>query len=104
MPWTHACDLDEVEMEEAVRVDYAGRSYAVFLTEDGGLFCTQGLCPVDGAHLAGGILDGTLIECPDHGGMFDLRDGAVRGVPDASSLATFAVRETDGRVEADLPD
>ena len=37
MPWITACALDEVEMEEAVRVDHAGRSYAIFLTEDGGL-------------------------------------------------------------------
>ncbi len=44
------------------------------------------------------------IECPDHGGLFDIRDGAVRGGPDTTALATFAVRETDGRVEADLPD
>lgn len=103
MPWTHVCDEDEVEMEDAIRVDHAARSYAVCMTEEGEVFCIDGLCPLDGAHLAGGLLEGTLLECPNHGGLFDIRDGQSKGGPASPPLGTYPVRRRDGAIEADLP-
>jgi 3-phenylpropionate/trans-cinnamate dioxygenase ferredoxin subunit len=104
MTWIHVCDDDELDMEDAIRVDHAGRSYAVYLTDEGEAFCTAGLCPLDGAHLAGGILEGTLIECPNHGGLFDIRDGLCKTDPACPPLATHPVRQTVGHIEVDLPD
>jgi 3-phenylpropionate/trans-cinnamate dioxygenase ferredoxin subunit len=91
-----------VEAEDAVAFDHGGRSYAVYLTEDGGLYCTDGLCPADGAHLAGGVLDGDLIECPNHGGAFDIRDGSVAAGPACDALRAYPVRRSGDWIEVDL--
>ena len=50
-------------------------AYAVGLrmgvTADDRYFATDGLCTHGRAHLSGGFVDGTTIECPKHNGRFD---------------------------------
>ncbi len=103
MPWIDACDAEEVEMEDAIRFDRAGHSYALYLAEDGTVHCTDGFCPQDGAHLAGGLVEGSLVECPLHGGTFDIRTGQPQGDPACAPLATYPARIERGRVQLDLP-
>lgn len=103
MPWIDACDAEDVEMEDVIRLDRGGQSYAIYLTEDGQVYCTDGFCTQDGAHLAGGLVDGTLVECPLHGGLFDIRDGQLQGAPASAALATYPARIVAGRVQIDLP-
>jgi nitrite reductase/ring-hydroxylating ferredoxin subunit len=59
-------------------------SGACFVTSD---VCTHGQAP-----LSEGYLDGFLIECPLHQGLFDVRTGEARGPPCTDPLRTFAVR------------
>ena len=49
--------------------------------------CTHGL-----ARMSGGYLEGYLIECPVHQGLFDVRTGEVKGPPCTEPLPTFAAR------------
>ena len=49
--------------------------------------CTHGL-----ARMSGGYLDGYLIECPVHQGLFDIRTGEVKGPPCAEPLPIFPMR------------
>jgi naphthalene 1,2-dioxygenase system ferredoxin subunit len=49
--------------------------------------CTHGL-----ARMSGGYLEGYLIECPVHQGLFDIRTGEVKGPPCTEPLPTFPVR------------
>ncbi len=102
MPWIDAFDAEEVEAEDALRLDRGGRSYAVCLAGTGEVYCIDGLCPQDGAQLAGGLVEGDLIECPLHGGWFDLRDGRPVEGPGAP-LGTYPARIVAGRVQVDLP-
>jgi 3-phenylpropionate/trans-cinnamate dioxygenase ferredoxin subunit len=104
MAWVPVCDAAELEAEDAIRFDHAGRSFALCLTDAGKVFCTQGYCPQDGAHLAGGLVEDTLIECPHEGCLYDLRDGRPKGGPARVALATFPARLVDGRVELYLPE
>ena len=67
------------------------------------MFCAQGYCPQDGAHLAGGLVEDTLIECPNGGCLYDLRDGQPKGGAAGGALATFPARLVGGRVDLDLP-
>ena len=103
MPWADICDAAEVDAEDAIRFDHAGRSYALCITDDGDVFCTDGFCPHDGAHLAGGLVEGYLIECPAEGCLYDLRDGAPKGGPARVPLAVRPARIIGGRAQVDLP-
>ena len=104
MAWVDACSVEEIETEDAIRFDHGGRSYAIFATDEGDVFCTDGWCSHDGAHLAGGLVEGTLIECPDQGCLFDIRTGAPKGAPARGSLGTYPVQIVGDRIELDLPE
>lgn len=104
MPWIDAIPTDEIDDEDVTRWDRGGQTYAIFQSPDFTFFCTQGLCPQDGAHLAGGLVEDERVECPDHGGVFDYQTGAALTDPRLPALRTFATRVRDGRVEVLLPD
>ncbi len=59
---------------------------------EGTFFATQDLCTHDGGTLADGELIEGEIECPRHGGRFDLRTGAVTAMPPMFPIKTFPVR------------
>jgi len=88
-----------------------GRSVAFELEEarlllchaDGGVYVIEDRCPHMAVRLAGGRLQGTLLECPLHGGKVDVRDGSAAGRPIRKSVGTFAVRRRGERIEVALP-
>jgi 3-phenylpropionate/trans-cinnamate dioxygenase ferredoxin component len=59
---------------------------------EGTLFATQDLCTHDGGTLADGELIDGEIECPRHGGRFDLKTGAVTALPPMFPIKTFPVQ------------
>lgn len=67
---------------------------AFYLTDD---TCTHGA-----ASLADGQLDGAEIECPFHGGRFDVRTGEARRFPCTEPLRTYAVRVEGENIYAAL--
>lgn len=103
MPWLDVCDADAIDEEDVIRFDHAAQTFALHCTDEGEVFCTEGLCTYDEVHLAGGILTGTIVECPGEGCLFDVRDGAPRGGPATSALLTFPARIARGRIMVDLP-
>ena len=66
---------------------------------DGEIFATANLCTHGLARLSDGWLDGPLIECPLHQGLFDVRTGRCAGAPAEVDLRTYPVRIRDGHVE-----
>jgi len=58
----------------------------------GAYFVTLDRCTHARARLSEGYLEGFLIECPLHQGLFDVRTGEVKGPPCTEPLRTFAVR------------
>jgi len=67
-----------------------GRS-VVLLNVDGHLHAVDNSCPHNGASLAGGHLDGNVLQCPAHGLRFDLASGCTPGA-NGLCLNTFPVR------------
>lgn len=59
---------------------------------EGTLFATQDVCTHDGGPLGDGELVDGEIECPRHGGRFDLKTGAVTALPPIIPIKTFPVR------------
>jgi len=58
----------------------------------GTFFATQDLCTHDNGTLSDGELVDGDIECPRHGGRFDLKTGAVTALPPMFPIKTYAVQ------------
>ncbi len=59
---------------------------------EGTFFATQDLCTHDGGTLGDGELVDGEIECPRHGGRFDVRTGAVTALPPMFPIRTYPVQ------------
>lgn len=79
-----------------------GRSIVLFNVE-GRLHAVDNSCPHNGASLAGGRLDGNVLQCPAHGLRFDLATGCMPG-PGGLCLKTYAVQEANGHVVIQFED
>ncbi|MHA6792319.1 non-heme iron oxygenase ferredoxin subunit [Pseudonocardia bannensis] len=85
------CPLAELRSGEGVRVPSEAGPVAVFLV-DGEVLAVQDTCTHEDASLADGFLEGHVIECPLHGGQFDLRSGAAVCLPAQHPLRRFGTR------------
>lgn len=70
-----------------------GRGIVLFNIE-GTVYAIENSCPHNGASLAGGQLDGHLLQCPAHGLRFDLSTGCMREA-DSLCLTMLPVRTTE---------
>jgi ethylbenzene dioxygenase ferredoxin component len=61
-----------------------------------GIFITDDTCTHGSASLSEGYLEGDVIECPFHGGAFDIRTGEPTAFPCAEALRTYAAIIQDG--------
>lgn len=95
--WVHACACEDIDDEDLIRWDHAGRTYAIYRAVDG-FYCTDGMCTHEAEHLEGGLLTGHTIECPLHQGRFDIRSGKVISPPPRAGLNTYAVKTENGQV------
>ena len=59
---------------------------------DGGYFAIEDVCTHDGGPVAEGALEGDIIECPRHGGRFNVKTGAAVAFPATSPVPTYEVR------------
>jgi len=100
--WVDACAADDIDAEDVIRFDHAGRTFAIYRGDDDKYFATDGLCTHEKVHLADGLVMGSIIECPKHNGRFDYRTGAAKGAPVCVNLATWPVKVEGGRVFLNL--
>ena len=96
--WIRACSVDDVEIEDLIRFDHGDRTFAIYRSPDDEIFCTDGLCTHEQAHLSDGLVMDYIIECPMHNGQFDYRTGEAKGAPVCIDLKTYEVNIEDGRV------
>lgn len=99
MPWIAACSADDIDTEDLIRWDHAGRSYAIYRSPDDDYFCTDGFCTHEAIHLADGLVMDYLVECPKHNGQFDYRSGEAVRLPACKNLNTWQTRVENGQVE-----
>ena len=96
MPWIDACATDDIDEEDLIRWDHAGKTFAIYHSPEGEFFATAGLCTHENVHLCDGLVMGNLIECPKHNGQFDYRTGeamrAAACVSSWNSLLMMTVR------------
>lgn len=95
--WVRVCAADEIGVEDLIRWEHGGRVYAVYNTEKG-VFATDGMCTHEAEPLEDGMVVGTVIECPLHGGRFDIVTGKALSAPVCVDLVTYPVKLERGAV------
>ena len=97
-----ACDIDDVDEEDVIRFDHAGRTFAIYRSPGDKFYATDGLCTHEKVHLADGLVMDNIIECPKHNGRFDYRTGEAKGAPVCVNLRTYPVKVDDDGVHVQV--
>lgn len=98
--WKHACPLAKLADGEPFGVKLGERNVALYKVDDE-VFATDNICSHAFALLSDGFLDGHVIECPFHGGMFNVRSGRCEA-GGYNDIRTFQVDLRDGEVYVNL--
>ncbi len=100
--WIDACAVSDIPEDDLIAWAHEGRRYAIYNTGDG-VFATALMCTHEDESLEDGMVIDCVIECPLHGGRFDIRTGKALSAPVSVDLETFAVKVEDGRVWVQIP-
>jgi nitrite reductase/ring-hydroxylating ferredoxin subunit len=76
----------------------------LFCNAGGTPFVVRDECPHVRTSLQGGLIRGTILECPLHGGQLDLRDGRPVAMPIRRAVACYSVRKAGEGYEVGIPD
>jgi nitrite reductase/ring-hydroxylating ferredoxin subunit len=95
--WHSAGNAADFEDEDVEQI-WVGRLAVAVYKAKGQFYATQDVCTHEHAYLSDGVVVDCIVECPFHQGRFDVRSGAVVGVPAVVPLQTFPVQVVDGRV------
>ena len=66
-------------------------------------FVVRDECPHVKTSLQGGLIRGTVLECPLHGGQLDLRDGRPIAMPIRRPVTCYPVRDSGTGWQVGLP-
>ena len=95
------CDLSEVPEGSCRAFNVDGKRIAVY-NVGGAFYATQNHCTHKGAQLVKGTLEGTVIECSQHGWKFDVTSGACLSPRHGRKLRSFAVVVEESSLLIDL--
>ncbi len=94
--------VDELGNGDRIIVDIGGEPLAVFNIA-GQYFAIADVCSHDDGPVAEGQLREYEIECPRHGGRFDVRTGKVLGLPAVVDIPAYPVRVVGNEIQVGLP-
>jgi 3-phenylpropionate/trans-cinnamate dioxygenase ferredoxin subunit len=83
-------------------VEVDGRSLCIGHTEDDEWGAIDNVCTHDGGVLGEGELDDGAVECPRHGGRFDLFSGRVLALPPVRPVTAYPTRVDGDEVQVEL--
>jgi 3-phenylpropionate/trans-cinnamate dioxygenase ferredoxin subunit len=97
MVWVVACS--ETSLEEGAPFAFRVNSDDLAVCRVGDeLFAFANVCTHQEALLSDGYVEDGCIECPLHGGRFDLRTGAAQGSPVSIPIKIYEARLERGQV------
>jgi nitrite reductase/ring-hydroxylating ferredoxin subunit len=101
--WIVVASLEKVPPGSVLGVAAAGRDL-VLANVDGTLHCADNMCTHAYALLSDGWLEGGVLECPLHGGRFDITTGKALCAPVTEDLKVYRTRTTGNEIEVLLPE
>ncbi|HEX3960790.1 MAG TPA: non-heme iron oxygenase ferredoxin subunit [Trebonia sp.] len=90
--------LTELKENSLKHVEAEGVPICLARLEDGEVYAINGICSHEQIELSDGMLDDDVVECPLHGSCFNVRTGAVEGLPATEPVATYPVSVEDGEI------
>lgn len=96
------CAKDDVGDGEVIKIEHGDLELAVYHVGDE-FFVTDNACTHGPGELSEGYLDGHVIECDFHQGLFDIRDGKVVGPPCIVAVKTYKVVPHESAVVIEAP-
>ena len=95
------CALDELEENQAVRVEIDGAAMAVVKDGSGEVFAIGDTCTHGDISLSEGFVEDDTLECWAHGSQFSLRTGKPLTLPAYEPVPVYKVELRDGDVYID---
>jgi nitrite reductase/ring-hydroxylating ferredoxin subunit len=92
------CELGEIAPGQMRPIDIEGLPPLAAFHVDGEIFVTSNLCTHNVAMLTDGYFSGDTVECPLHGGCFNVKSGEATQFPCEQPLQTYPVVLTDSAV------
>jgi nitrite reductase/ring-hydroxylating ferredoxin subunit len=93
---------DELKIDQ-MKLLRAGARRIVIARIESGHVAFDDRCTHKGGPLSDGALACGTVQCPWHGSQFDVTSGSVRRGPAAEPIATYEIRERDGRLWLTVP-
>ena len=90
--WVAACQTSDIDPEDVIPFDHAGRAYAIYRSPGDRYYATDGHCTHEQTLLCDGLVMDDVIECPMHNGRFDYTTGRALGAPVLTDLRCYPVR------------
>jgi nitrite reductase/ring-hydroxylating ferredoxin subunit len=100
--WRAVATLDDVDAGQMIARE-VGDVHIALYNVDGSIFATDNVCTHAYALLTDGWLDDAVVECPLHGGQFNVCTGKAMCTPAEVDLQTYPVRIVEGQIEVLLP-
>ena len=97
--WEAVAKVDDLAPGEMMYVE-VGEDPVVLINLNGDFFALSDICTHQEASLSDGEIIGDEIECPLHGGAFEIRTGQPASFPVVVPVETYAVRVVGETVEA----
>ncbi|AER57618.1 Rieske (2Fe-2S) domain protein [Pseudoxanthomonas spadix BD-a59] len=94
LDWQRVASICDFGEEDVLCVQAGSRRLALY-NVNGEFHATDDMCSHGKASLCEGFLEGYLIECPLHQGLFDVRDGSPAGTPVTEGINSYLV-QVDG--------
>jgi len=99
--WVRAAAVADVSDGEVVGVAVCDADIALY-NIGGKIYATANICTHALARLSDGFVDGESIECPLHGGRFDIRTGKGLCDPIKRDLKVFRVRVLGDEIQIEM--
>ncbi|MBT9461543.1 MAG: non-heme iron oxygenase ferredoxin subunit [Rugosibacter sp.] len=98
------CKLGDIAPGEMKPVDVAGLKPIVLFNLDGTHYATSNICTHNIAMMTDGYFEGEVVECPLHGGSFNVKTGEPLSFPCEIPLQTYpvSVEGDDVYIEAEV--
>ncbi|HMK08152.1 MAG TPA: non-heme iron oxygenase ferredoxin subunit [Anaerolineales bacterium] len=102
LEYVPVASTEELPNGQRLLIDIGDLTLAVFNIA-GRYFAIADVCTHDGGPLAEGEVDGERIECPRHGGEFDLATGKATRPPAVEDIPAYPVRVEGDQILVGVP-
>lgn len=92
------CAADQVKPGEMLPIENDELPPLALYNVDGGFYVTSNICTHAIAILTDGYLEDDIVECPLHGGCFNVKTGEATHFPCEEPLQTYEVEVREGEI------